>query len=290
MTGTALSIVLVAAFLHACWNFLVKKSRNKIAFVWWTKLCSTILFFPMFLFYWPTVTVSSAGWGCIVTAGMIHTLYSWFMSGAYERGELSLVYPLSRGSGPLFVPILAVLLLNEQLSASGILGIALVIAGIFGIHLRSFSIQSMRESFLTHRGGASLWALCTGGTIAGYSLVDKIGVNFVHPPVYIYLLVVITFFLLTPCVLVKARRDLKKEWKINKKKIFGVGFLELFTYMIILFALQISKVSYVAAVREVSIVFSALIGIVLLQEKNAPQKLLGAVLICSGVVFIGYSH
>ena len=149
MTGTALSIVLVAAFLHACWNYLAKKSRNKMAFIWWAILLSTIIFFPMFLYYWPMVTISSAGWGCIVATGIFHALYFWFMSGAYQRGDLSLVYPLSRGSGPMFVPLLAVLLLNEQLSVSGVLGITLVIVGIFGIHLRSFSIQSIREPFLT---------------------------------------------------------------------------------------------------------------------------------------------
>jgi len=290
MTGTALSIVLVAAFLHAFWNYLTKKSLNKTAFIWWAILFSTIIFFPMFLYYWPTVTISSVGWICIVATGIFHALYFWFMGGAYQRGDLSLVYPISRGSGPMFVPILAVLLLNEQLSVSGALGITLVIAGIFGIHLRSFSIQSMREPFLTAPGGASLWALCTGASTAGYSLVDKIGVNIVHPPLYIYLMYVITLLLLTPYVFVKTRRDLKKEWQINKLKILVVGLLNLFTYLMILFALQISKVSYVAAVREVSIVFSALIGIVLLREKNAPQKLFGAILICSGVVLIGLSR
>jgi drug/metabolite transporter (DMT)-like permease len=290
MTGAALSIVLFAALLHALWNYLTKTSRNKIAFNWWAILFSTIIFFPMFLYYWPMTNISAAGWGCIVATGIFHAFYFWFMGGAYQRGDLSLVYPLSRGSGPLFVPILAVLLLNEHLSASGALGIAMVIAGIVGIHLRSFSIQSMREPFMAIRGGASLWALCTGGTIAGYSLVDKIGVHIVHPPVYIYLLFAITLILFTPFVLVNARRDLKKEWKINKIKIIGVGFLQLFTYLLILFALQISKVSYVAAVREVSIVFSALIGILLLREKNAPQKLFGAFLICSGVVLISISR
>jgi drug/metabolite transporter (DMT)-like permease len=290
MTGTALSMVLVAALLHALWNYLTKTSRNKIAFIWWAILFSTIIFLPMFLYFWPTVTISAAGWGCIVATGVFHAFYFWFMGGAYQRGDLSLVYPLSRGSGPMFVPILAVLLLKEQLSPLGVAGIALVIGGIFGIHLRSFSVQSMREPFMAIRGGASLWAICTGATIAGYSLVDKIGVHIVHPPVYIYLLFAITLVLLTPSVLVNARRDLKKEWKINKIKILGVGFLELFTYLLILFALQISKVSYVAAVREVSIVFSALIGILLLREKNAPQKLFGAVLICSGVFLISLSR
>jgi len=289
MTGSALAIVLVAAFLHAFWNYLTKKSRNKIAFIWWAILFSTILFFPMFLYYWPAVTISSTGWGCIVATGTLHAFYFWFIGGAYERGDLSLVYPLARGSGPLFVPILAVLFLNERLSILGFLGIAFVIIGIFSVHLRSLSIQSILEPFLTMKGGASLWALCTGGTIAGYSIVDKIGVTLVHPPVYIYLMFVITLLLLTPFVFVKSRLSLKKEWHINKIRILIVGFLDLFTYLMILFALQISKVSYVAAVREVSIVFSALMGIMWIQEQNAFPKLFGSVFICAGVVLIGLS-
>jgi uncharacterized membrane protein len=287
MSGLALGIVLIAAFLHASWNYLTKNSRNKIAFIWWAILFSTILFLPMFIYYWPAVTISSVGWACIVATGILHAFYFWFMGAAYERGDLSLVYPLSRGSGPLFVPILAVAFLNEQLSIMGILGIALVVVGIYVIHLKDFFVQSFLEPFRAMGGRASLWALCTGGTIAGYSLVDKVGVSMLNPPVYIYLMFVISLLLLSPYVFVKVRSDLKQEWKINKIQILIVGFLDLFTYLMILFALQISKVSYVAAAREVSIVFSAFIGIVLLQEKNAPQKLAGSVLITLGVIFIG---
>ena len=290
MSGLALGIVLAAAFFHASWNYLAKKSRNKIAFIWWAILFSTILFFPMFIYFWPAVTISSVGWTCIVATGVLHAFYFWFMGSAYERGDLSLVYPLSRGSGPLFVPILAVILMNEQLSIVGVFGIALVIAGIYIIHLRSFSIQSFLEPFLALRGSASLWALSTGATIAGYSLVDKVGANLVYPPVYIYLMFVISLLLLSPYVFVKVRLDLKKEWNINKIQIIIVGFLDLFTYLLILFALRISKVSYVAAAREVSIVFSAFLGIMLLQEKNAPQKLAGSVLISLGVILIGLSR
>jgi drug/metabolite transporter (DMT)-like permease len=236
------------------------------------------------------VTISLTGWGCILATGVLHAFYFWFMGSAYERGDLSLVYPLSRGSGPLLVPFLAVLLLKEQLSAPGVLGITLVIVGIFIIHLRSFAIQSFLEPFLALRSRASLWALCTGVTIAGYSLVDKVGVSIVNPPVYIYLMFVISLLLLSPYVFIKERSDLKKEWNMNKIQILIVGFLDLFTYLMILFALQISKVSYVAAAREVSIVFSAFIGVMLLQEKNAPQKLVGAVLISLGVILIGLSR
>lgn len=289
MSGLALILVVVAAFLHASWNLLAKKSKKKMAFIWWFLLIATLGYLPMFLYYWPRTTVSPTGWICITATGILHALYFWFMGGAYERGDLSLVYPLARGSGPLLVPLLAIIFLQEQLSLAGVFGIFLVILGIYVIHLESFSIVSFIEPFRALRGGASAWALCTGGTIAGYSLVDKVGVGLVYPPVYIYLMFVISLLLLLPYVLAKQRTALKLEWLVNKGPILIDGFLVLFTYLMILFAFRLSKVSCVVAAREISIVFSALMGIVWLKEKHATQKLAGAALIALGVVFIGLS-
>jgi uncharacterized membrane protein len=289
MSGLSLGIVLVAAFFHASWNFLAKKSKKKIAFIWWFLLIAAIGYLPMFLYCWPQVTVSPAGWACIVATGILHALYFWFMGGAYERGDLSLVYPLSRGSGPLFVPIPAIIFLQEQLSFAGIVGISLVILGIYFIHLKSFTVVSLIEPFRALRGSASVWALCTGGTIAGYSIVDKMGVGLVYPPVYIYLMFAISLLLLSPYVLAKERAALKLEWLVNKGPVLIDGFLVLFTYLMILFAFRLSKVSYVVAAREVSIVFSTFLGIIWLKEKHASQKIAGAALIALGVVFMGLS-
>jgi drug/metabolite transporter (DMT)-like permease len=290
MSGPALIIVLVAAFFHAGWNLLAKKSKKKMAFIWWFLLIAVIGYLPMFLYFWPQFTVSPAGWACIVATGILHALYFWFMGGAYERGDLSLVYPLSRGSGPLFVPILAIIFLQEQLSFAGIVGISLIILGIYLIHLKSFSVVAFIEPLRALRGSASVWALCTGGTIAGYSLVDKVGVGLVYPPVYIYLMFVISLLLLSPYIMVRQRAALKLEWLVNKGPILIDGFLVLFTYLMILFAFRLSKVSYVVAAREVSIVFSAFLGIIWLKEKHASQKIAGAALIALGVVFIGLSN
>ena len=289
MSGLALGLVLVAALLHAGWNFLAKKSRNKMAFIWWFLLIASIGYLPMLLFFRLELMVTPAGWACIVATGVLHALYFWFMGGAYERGDLSLVYPLSRGSGPLLVPILAVTFLHEQLSPAGVLGIILVVAGIYTIHLKSFSADSFFEPLRAMRGSASIWALCTGATIAGYSLVDKVGVGLVYPPVYIYLMFVISLLLLSPYMLTRERAALQLEWRVNRGPILIDGFLVLFTYMIILFAFRLSKVSYVVAAREVSIVISALMGIIWLKEAHAPQKMAGSVLIALGVVFIGLS-
>lgn len=289
MSGIALAIVLTAAFLHACWNFLAKKSHNKIVFIWWFMLIAAIVYSPMFLYLWSSADISMHGWACILATGVLHALYFWFTAGAYERGDLSLVYPLARGSGPLFVPILAVFLLDEKLSILGVVGISLVIIGIYSIHLQSFSIQSLLAPLRAVKNSASLWAFGTGLTIAGYSLVDKIGVQAVFPPVYIYLMFVIALLLLSPIVIVRYGPAIKHEWHANRGFILVNGVLVLATYLMILFAFQISKVSYVVAAREVSIVFSALFGIVALREKNAHQKIVGSVLIALGVVVIGFS-
>lgn len=242
MSGIALSIVLASAFLHAGWNYLLKKSERKIVFIWWFLLVSAILYLPVFLFYCPEISIPPAGWLCIVATGIIHGVYFWCMGGAYQRGDLSLVYPLARGSGPLFIPILAVILLKEEISPLGMMGIALIIGGIYCVHLRSFSGSAFLEPFRALRGGASLWALFTGLAIAFYSLVDKVGVGLVYPPVYIYLMLLITWLIITPWILIRERGWLKSEWRNRKGSIIVVGFLSGFTYLMILFALNLPPI------------------------------------------------
>jgi uncharacterized membrane protein len=290
MSGIAMAIVLASAFLHAGWNYLLKKSERKIVFIWWFLLVCGIVYLPAFLYYFPGSVIPAQGWYCIVATGLIHAVYFSCMGGAYQRGDLSLVYPLARGSGPLFVPILAVILLREEISLLGMTGIALIVVGIYCAHLCSFSGFAFLEPFRALRGGASPWALFTGLAIASYSLVDKVGVGLVYPPVYIYLMFVITWMMITPWVLIRERRWLKSEWRSRRGSIVVVGFLSGFTYLMILFALQMSKVSYVAAVREVSIVLSAFFGVVCLGEKNGRPKLVGAAFITLGVIAIGLSR
>jgi drug/metabolite transporter (DMT)-like permease len=289
MSGIALGIVLFAAILHAGWNYLTKKSHHKIVFVWCFLSVTLIFYFPLLLYFWPSTTITSKGFYCILASAFLHAFYFWTLSKAYEGGDLSLVYPIARGSMPLFVTFLAVILIHEQLSVIGISGISLVVFGIYIIHLRSFSRQAFLEPVLALRGGASLWALSTGGSNGIGSVVDKVGVGIVYPPVYIYLMFVGVWLLLTPFILYRWRVEIKKEWQLNTRGILVAGFLVTFTYMSILFAMRMSPVSYVVAVRNVSIIFSALFGIHWLSEKHASQKLVGAILITLGVVFIGLS-
>ncbi len=288
MSGLALTIVFIAAFLHATWNTMAKRSRKKIVFVWWFQLFALIFYLPMFLHYWPVTTVDQVGWACILASGIIHFFYFLFLGGAYERGDLSLVYPISRGSGPLFVPLLAVLFIQEQLQLIGVVGILLIILGIYVIHLQAFSWHAALVPLKTMGGDSFFWSFGTGLTIAVYSLVDKIGVDHVFPPVFIYCMFIVCWLILTPYVFIRERGNIRPEWTANKYTILLVGFLVLFTYMSVLFAMRLSKVSYVVAVREVSIVFSALYGVFLFGEKYLSQKVAGSVLIACGVVCIGF--
>ena len=290
MSGFALGIVITAACIHAVWNFLAKKSHRKIVFIWLALLVTIVFYFPMFIYAAWRTTVSETGWACIIATTILHAFYFWFLGNAYEHGDLSLVYPMSRGCGPLLVPFFAVSFIREQLTPMGIFGIALVICGIYCIHLRSFSFRSALGPVKAMTKKSSLWSLCTGVSIAAYSIVDKIGVGHVFPPYYIYLMFLGTFLCLAPHIWLRHKAYLKKEWDRHKGSILVVGILNLLAYMMILFAMQMTKVSYVVAARELSIVFSALLGIVCLQEKYGPQKSVGALTIAFGVVLIGLSR
>ncbi len=289
MSGMALGLVLAAAFLHATWNYLTKKSQVKLVFIWWFLLISLFLYFPLFLYFWTRTPISPVGWTCIVATGIVHALYFGFLGKAYEEGDLSIVYPLARGMGPFLIPFFAVGLLKEQLSLPGITGIGLIILGIYILHLISFSRTTFLQPFLRLKDHSSRWAFGTGVTIALYSLVDKVGVGHVYPPVYIYLMFAGACIGLSPYILLKKRLLLSEEWRRNKYTILAVGFLTLFTYLLILFAMQMSQVSYIAALRETSILFSALYGIFWLREGRVTQKIVGAILIFCGVFFIGIS-
>ncbi len=290
MNEIALMIVIAAAFLHAGWNYLAKTSDNKAVFIWWFLLLSQLLYLPVLIYYWPEANLSARGWGCILGTGIVHFFYYWFLGRAYRGGDLSLVYPLARGSGPLIVPVLAFFWLGEQITFSGGCGIGLVVAGIFVLHVEATSTRSVFSALQAFKQKPTQWALLAGISIAIYSVIDKIGVEEVPPPLYLFLMLTCTLVLLTPSVLISNRGSIKKEWQLNRNRIFVVAILDPGVYLMILFAMQMTQVSYVVAVRQISIVFSVLYGVFRLGEKQLLQKMRGAVLIALGVVLIGFTN
>lgn len=293
MNILAVVLVVLSAFLHATWNMLAKQSGNKLAFLWAANIAAITAFSPLFLFMLYRHPIPAEGWPFILATGFIHGGYITFLSKAYSHGALSVTYPISRGTGAALVPLLAIPLLDERVSGPGAIGIGLVIAGILTMHsraLRSLILQplgitSTSVSLPEQRLGTA-FALLTGLTIAGYSLVDKAGVARVHPVVYGYLIFASMTVLLTPVVLSRMPADARAEWRRNRSTIVVCGVMSLGTYLVILGALTLAQVSYIVPLREVSVLIAAIFGTVFLGEPFDRLRLAGCLCILAGVLTI----
>lgn len=283
--GTLL-LLTAAAAIHASWNLLAKRALDKQVFLWLVTVVAGPLFLiPVLIAYRP---FEALGWAFVLVSGLLQALYTLMLGRAYQHGDLSLVYPLARGTAILVVTLLGALALGEGLTPAGGLGIALVAAGIYTVHLRRLDAASLTAPLRLLRAPGSWSALATGVIIAGYSTVDKVGVSYVSPFVYVYLGLVVCAGLLAPLML--RRPDaIAAEWRNGWWRILAVGAMNLGAYGLVLVAMQRSRVSYVASVREMSVVFAALLGTLLLREPFGRPKIAGALLIFAGIVAIALS-
>src|SRR5215212_3649905 len=136
MSGAALGLVLLAAIAHATWNLLARRAQEKLAFLWCGTLVSSAVFLPLAIWLLATEPISPAGWAVIALSAGLEALYYWTLAQAYRYGDLSLVYPIARGTAPILVPVLAALFLGERLSGLAVVGIGLVVLGTVLIHTR----------------------------------------------------------------------------------------------------------------------------------------------------------
>jgi len=289
MQSYAIVLVLVSAFLHSIWNFLLKGSGNKTAFVYILNILISIIFLPVVLFSLGSTPVSEIGILFAILSGLIHAVYFILLSKAYSHGHLSIVYPLARSS-LLFVPIWAFLLLGEKLSLEGILGILLIILGIYILHLRKISLNSLLEPFQYIREKGSVFAILTALTISFYSIVDKVGVSFLNPVPYIYIMFLFIVVFLTPYVLLNLGNSLRPEWNKNRKNIVASSVLCVSSYLLILFAFQLSKVSYIISLRQISVIIGVLLGIMLLKEKYGRIRLIASVVMFAGFFLVSIAN
>jgi uncharacterized membrane protein len=209
---------------------------------------------------------------------LIHYVYFRLLAAAYEEGEISLVYPIARGSGIAFTAILAGLLLKEQLTLLGGIGIGMVCLGIISL---SRGADQRADDAKTIR-----LALGIGAAIVAYSIVDKIGVGYVHPLVYIWSMFLIAALTLTPLLVRRFRGQLlQAAWQYRGyAAVIGVGSAG--TYLMILFAFTRGPVNYIVAVREFAVVLGALAGIIFLKERLTLTKALAICIIVIGIVGI----
>lgn len=271
-----LSLVLLSAGLHASWNLIVKRQDDKLLSGWLTSLVPSTLLAPALLFTgWP----APDAWPILCASGVIHTVYMISLVHAYTHGDLSVVYPVARGAAPLLVAIAAPLFLRERLSYLGMVGIGLVGGGITWLGF------SARHSRTTKR--ALLWAFATAGTIAAYSITDKVGVARTNPLAYVIVLLGINAVTMAPYVLWKRdMRQLRIFWRRGWGSAVTGGLLSLVAYLLVLTAMRLTQVSYVAALRETSVVFAAALGSTVLGESYGGRRVLASLVVACGLFLL----
>ena len=285
MSGSAIALVVCAAVLHATWNALAKRAENQFAFLWSSVSLATLLLLPIGLVRLSGEGAPMAGLPFVASSVGIHALYFWALGRSYRHGDFSRVYPMARGLGVALVPLIALPVFGERLSWLGSLGIGLIVLGIVTLGRNPSQARSVGGRI----GAGTAWAIVTGLTIAGYSLVDKAGVARLHPIPYIALMGLGLSVVLSP-VVVADRRALAHEWRRRWRTILIASAMNLTSYLLVLFAFRLSKVGYVVASRELSILFSAFIGSLWLGEGRLAPRLAGASVVLAGVICVALAR
>ena len=287
MPGIALALVLSAAVLHASWNLLAKSSRGGVSFFWLALAGSAVLYLPAFLVALAQNPIPPEGWPWIAATGVLHAGYFWSLATAYRRADLSVAYPIARGLGPAIVLAVSAVLLREPMTSVGVGGVVVVVAGIYTLNVRELSGRGLLAPALTLVRREGRFAALTGVLIGTYTLVDKQGVELVHPMVYVYLMFAISLLGLSVPAARLGRERLWIHARAEWRRTLAVALLWVAAYLLVLIALRLAPTPYVAAAREVSIVLGAALGILVLREPRQPQRVLGAALIAAGVAAIG---
>jgi drug/metabolite transporter (DMT)-like permease len=288
MPVSALALVVLAGFIHACWNVVAKKADGDVRYAFFIGLFTVLLWGPLGLYLgWQQLPQwGLAEWACVAASGAIHVLYFIVLLRGYRKADLTVVYPLARGSGPLLSSLVAIALFGERISAWGFGGLAAVVLGVFliaggpGIWRNAHAADQRARIRL-----GLLYGLLTGLCIASYTLVDGYGVKvlLLSPILMFYMTSCVQSLLLLPSVL-RDRALAKQHWKLQWKYALLVGALSPVSYVLVLFALQLAPLSHVAPAREVSMLFAALLGGHLLGEGDRVARLLGAACIGLGVL------
>ena len=300
MSPVALSLVVIAAFAHATWNLASKRaSASGLPFILLGAIASTVLWLPI-----ADVDVAINGadlrWmllGSGVSA-VIHVGYMWVLQRGYAHGDISVVYPMARGTGPLLSVVFAIVLFHEHPSALALGGAAVVVAGIVGIGLSTGrpAQPGMRQPGMrgggVHRmlGPGILYGLLTGVTIAVYTLWDAFTVNDlgVSPVAFMVGCSLGEVVLLAP-VLLRRRAEAAEVWRRFRWQAVIVGVLSPLSYILVLSAVQLAPVSLVAPARELSVVLVSLAGWLILREPKPAQRMAGAVVVLGGVAMLALS-
>jgi drug/metabolite transporter (DMT)-like permease len=281
MSILALGLLLLAAAVHAGWNLSVKLADEKWIFMWWALLVGSLAFAPLLLVGAP---LPRNVWPYVLGSALAEAAYFLALANVYRLADFSLAYPIARGAAPALLALWAIVWLDEDLRSGGVLGLVLLILGLMVV------ASTPRRALDRIGGGARsgvLAALAVAMLISLYSVIDGAAVRLAPPATYNAAITGATALLVTLVTLLRYdRQALLGVWRRQWPKIVLVGPLIPLSYTLVLEAYTLAPVAYAGAVREVSVVLAALAGWLWLGEPLGGVRVVGAVLICAGIVAI----
>ncbi|MBI28884.1 MAG: hypothetical protein CFH21_00293 [Alphaproteobacteria bacterium MarineAlpha5_Bin11] len=274
-TTSIFIIVLFAALCHASWSLAIKSHRESLTIMGMTSITEIIVFLPLVFF----VPLPSAQiWFFILISVALHGLYRLVVVYSYQFGDLSFVYPIARGGSALLITLITFLLLIDEISIMGLLGIFTVCIGIF-------LISRSQKKFINKK--AFILAVITSILIATYSLIDGIGVRKSENGLsYIFWMLLLNGVPVLIYILLKK----KKVWPNISKDIlfngFSAGLLAILSYGLVVWSMQHLEIAYVSSIRESSIVIATFMGVFLLGEKAAAKRVISSMIVLLGVTIL----
>ena len=288
MPLSAFALILLAGVIHASWNIAAKKANGDARFAFQSGVFLMVVWAPLGIALgWHVVPLWGATeWGFVLLSGVLHVVYYVILLRGYRKSDLTVVYPLARGSGPLISSLFAILFLGEHITLTGLAGILGVVFGVFlvagGPRLwRATHDAAQRER--VHKG--IRYGVLTGLFIAAYTVTDSYAVKWLamSPILLDYFGNFVRVLLLVPAAL-QDRAETVRLWRAQWKYALLVATISPISYVLVLYAVQQAPISHVAPAREVSMLFAALIGGHLLREGDRLLRLVGACCIAAGVI------
>ncbi|MBA47350.1 MAG: hypothetical protein CL893_04595 [Dehalococcoidia bacterium] len=270
-------LVLISTFLHATWNFLIKKSEHPYEYVQLLALTSGAISLPLAIIFLFTDEFTILGVALSILSGLIHVFYFYFLGTAYRKADLSFVYPIARGTAVALVPIFGLFIIGESVSNLSLFGIFIVFIGILSLgnitHMKSVNLNDF------------ILSLITGVTVTSYTIVDKYAVSLVNP----FFVFSISSFIggfLSITLIDKRINHFYIVAKNNIKTVILISVLSATAYTLVLYAYKYSDVSLVTPLREIQTAIAAIMGIVILKEKLQLFKIIGILFIVVGGILI----
>lgn len=288
MDPLALALVLGSACLHAGWNLLAKRARGGFVVAWGYALVGTVALAPAGIWVLSRggAVLSATTWGFVAVSALLHVGYFVSLQRAYGLGDLSLVYPLARGTGPALATLAAVAVLGERPGPLALLGAFTVAAAAFGLALGARSGSSAGGASRALRGGVA-----TGLFIAAYTLWDATAVTRagVSPLAFAWLSEGVRAALLTPFAAAR-RAELRRVASSALLPVVGVGVASPLAYLLILYAFRLAPVSVVAPLREVSMLITVALGAGVLREGDLRRRAVAATTMAIGAALLAVSR